>query len=803
MMPVSTSNGRTAPAFINISSYVAEESPPAQQPTFLAGPPPGASPFLSVYESEEPGDEAEDMDASADEYATFLSELYDEEFDEAVFELVNEAAALYDEHLTTSSMTTRTLDPERFLDTHFEPLVRELERSFDSLRQQFETTSLAGLTEGEIDTIFERYNPAVELSPGFENFFGKIGDALKKVAKKGVDLAKKGAALAAGPLFAQLKALVKPLINRVLRFAIDKIPAPLRPIARRLARRMDLIKKEVEGTDDYADDPEGDISNVQYEFNEQLTELLFAGDDVQRELEVTQVAAESRETYTRPLAELDEARDRFIDELSRLKDGEDPTPIVENFIPVLMPIVTKVVKTLGLRKQLVNFLSPLVAKLISRFVGKKNGEKLSRAMVDAGLGLLNLEVTQQDMQRAANAAIASTVEDTVRRVAAFPDYVLDDQELLETFAVEAFEQAAAANMPPVLTEATYRKRPDLRESSLGPGTWVMHPLRGRPRYKKFCRVLRTRVTPHKARNVESFEGTSLAEFLEDQFGMEPGDDFEADVHLYESIPGTMLPEIARLETNTPGLGTYGEAGYGQMHPLTPDAAATLLGEPGLGRDIESEQTPNRMRIRPGQRFYYLNIPGKKPVLRRDRHRRVRLQRPGGLKVVLDFPKRQIRVGLHVSEKKSQGLMVKLRQKGHASGVLGILRNLLDGGLLTALKRGGRGRLKIIHETVAPEEAFGGALKRIPSMILKRVQSLLREWLLKGLMEFLKKQAPRFVAAAEAPEDGVTVIATISNPPGLDVLRRVLKGRIPSLKSLRMSGGAADVRIDVLPGYVNV
>jgi hypothetical protein len=146
--------------------------------------------------------------------------------------------------------------------------------------------------------------------------------------------------------------------------------------------------------------------------------------------------------------------------------------------------------------------------------------------------------------------------------------------------------------------------------------------------------------------------------------------------------------------------------------------------------------------------------------------------------------------------------VRLRQKAHAGGTLAILRGLVDRGLLHALKRGGRGRLRIIHETVTPEEALGGALKRIPSLVLNRVQSLLRGWLLKGLVEFLKSRAPQFVAAAEAPEDGVTLIATISNPPGLDVLRRVLKRRMPSLASFKIPGGSPDIKIDVVPGYSN-
>jgi hypothetical protein len=49
-------------------------------------------------------------------------------------------------------------------------------------------------------------------------------------------------------------------------------------------------------------------------------------------------------------------------------------------------------------------------------------------------------------------------------VADLPDYVLDDPELFEGFVLEAFEQAAAANLPPGLPPETYRRRPELVEA---------------------------------------------------------------------------------------------------------------------------------------------------------------------------------------------------------------------------------------------------------------------------------------------------------------------------------------------------
>jgi hypothetical protein len=82
-----------------------------------------------------------------------------------------------------------------------------------------------------------------------------------------------------------------------------------------------------------------------------------------------------------------------------------------------MPVLKLGMKLAG-RKRVVGLLSGLVAKLIGWFVGPQSSGALSTAMVDAGLKLIGLEVSDGDQRRAANAAIAATVEETVRRVAA-------------------------------------------------------------------------------------------------------------------------------------------------------------------------------------------------------------------------------------------------------------------------------------------------------------------------------------------------------------------------------------------------
>ena len=218
----------------------------------------------------------------------------------------------------------------------------------------------------------------------------------------------------------------------------------MQPAARTLAARLGVsLELEEEGEDEAA----SGVEAIQHEFNQQVADLLFATSEVKQDLEVSRAVSESQVATENPLGELDRAREQFIRELGQLKEGEDPTPLLEEFIPAVLPVLKLGLKLAG-RKRVVNFLAKLVSKLIVKFVGPQYAAALSQAMVDAGLRLIHLETTPQDETQAAGSAVAGTVEDTVRRVAALPEYILDNQELLEAFALEAFEQAAAANCLP-------------------------------------------------------------------------------------------------------------------------------------------------------------------------------------------------------------------------------------------------------------------------------------------------------------------------------------------------------------------
>ena len=782
--------------FLDVTSFVTEEVSRDPVETFA----PASSPFLSLYESEVTGDL---IDPETEEYTIFLNELHDEEFHEALSGLVSEAAALYETRFMHEQEDPQTIgyQAERFLDLHFAPLVAEAEALFEALATEFNQRDPNTLTEGELDNIVDRYQPSTELAPNFEEFFGKLKKLVKKVVKKGVNLAQKGISFAAklglGPILKKLKALVKPLLKRVIRSAIGKLPIHLQPIARKLAKRLPFETEFEESHDLVLEMAEtSEVAQIQHEFNQHVANLLFAPSEVEQDLEVAQVLTEQQLPDTYPLAELDNARDQFIENLRRLKEGEDPTPHVENFLPAILPALRIGIRLIG-RKKVVNFLANLLGKLIQKFVGPQHARPLSTAIVDAGLRLLHLEATAEDESRAAASAVGATIEETVRRVAALPDYVLDNQELLEGFALEAFEQAASANLPPVLPQEIYRKRPELAEARKLRGIWMMMPGGRRGRYKKFSRKIPTRLTPHKASAIETFEGFSLQELLEEGLGVAPGEEVEAAVHLYEAIPGTRRSEIARLEENTPGLGT--PEGYKQLQPLTREAAELLLGETDLGRKVDPIYAADPQSPAVGQRFYFLEIAGRKPLMTPGAVGRAKMRRATKVKLILDFPRNEIRIHLFLSEIRAQEIAVKLRQHAHIGTVVARLARIVERGLRRSLTSSFGRRLKIVHENVTPDQWLS-ALRRLPSLVPQVLFGRLQEWILNGLTDHLKQRSEEFIKAAEDTADGVTLVITLGNPPGFPQLRQALKGKGLSLSSLKMSDGAPTVKINVTPGY---
>jgi hypothetical protein len=804
--------GHASAPFLDFKSFIAEEA--EQEEPEVRSTPAARSPFMSVYESED-GENAFD-DPARVAYSTFVNELYDEEFDEALFELVTDARNMHQDHLASGYSPS---EADRLVTQRFSQLTRESEGMVAAIAREFGSRDESGIVERELESFLERYSPSVQIDPEFENFFGKL---FKKVGKAVKSVAKGIAKIGLGPILNKIKALIKPLLNQVLQKAIGKLPEPIQPAAHKLAEKLGFaLPKPVEPATAAVGDSSGaggdaalppenvgapvqvaagsDPATMQTEFDEQIAEALLAQDEAELNMEVARLRGSSYADAPPVFANLDDARDRFIQELDNLKPGESPEPHVQNFLPAVLPALRLGVRLIG-RPRVVNFLAPLLGKLISKLIGPEQAPALSRAIVDAGLKLLSLEMSDQEKSGLAASAVAGTVEETVNRVASLPDYILDNQELLEGFALEAFEQAAAANLPAVLSEATYRQRPDLLEGGVN-AAWLLMPLSGRKRYKRCTRAFKVSITPHMAEEVESFEGVPLSDYLQDQLGVPEGAEVEAEVYLYEALPGTTVADIARSESETPGLGASDEATIAQLHPLTREAASALLGKPGLGRCPLPGS--DRQNVAAGQRLYHLAIPGRRPLTIPGKPGRRHVRRLFRINVTLDGPQDQVRVCIFISEVKAQKLAVRLRQQSHA-GSLAVGFNKFVARRLPGILHGRRPkRLRIVHPGIPPGQSPESVLQKLPGVVPRVFITKMQEWLVHAFSEFIKTQSQKLLAATEDPADGVTLKFTIEHPQGLKELGQALVEKGPSGSKVAETlgqGSQPNIRVEVLPGH---
>ncbi len=798
-MPV----GNAGVPFLDFKSFAAEETEAPEPEMQLV--PPVRSPFLSVYELTE-GESSLD-EPLREAYSSIVGELYDEEFDEALSELETGARVMHQDLLTSRYSST---DADRLVSQHFSQLVRESESMVDAMAREFGSRTDGGIVEREFDFFFEQHSPSVQIEPAFENFFGKL---FKKVGKAVKSVAKGIAKLGLGPILNKIKALIKPLLNKVLQKAIGKLPEAVQPAAQKLAEKLGFAApKPVEpapGGDAAAVPPESagspvqepagaDSAAIQKEFDEQIAGAVLASDEVEINMESAQLRSAS--TAAVPVfANLDDARDQFIHELDNLKPGESPEPHIQNFLPAILPALKLGIRIIG-RQKVINFLSPLLAKLIGKLIGPEQAPALSKAIVDSGLKLLNLEISDQEKAGLAASAVAATVEETVTRIASLPDHILDNQELLEGFALEAFEQAAASNLPAVLSEATYRQRPELLEAGVS-AAWLLMPFRGHKRYKRCTRAFKVRITPHIAEEIESFEGVPLSDYLQDQLGLPEGAEVEAEVHLYETLPGTTVADIARSESETPGLGASDEATLSQLHPLSQEAASALLGKPGLGRRLPPGS--ERHNLPSGLRLYHLAIPGKRPLTVAGVSGRRRLRRLFHVSMTLDLPKDQIRVSVYISEVKAQRIAVRLRQQSH-TGSLAVAFNKMIARRLPRILHGHLPkRLRIAHPGIPPGQTPASVFQKLPGVVPQAFISKMQEWLVQGFSGFVKTESQKFLAATEDPADGVTLRLTIEQPSGLKELGQALIEKGPSASAVAEAlgkGGQPNIRVEVLPGH---
>jgi hypothetical protein len=765
------------------------------------------------------------------EFENLVADLYESEFNEALYGLAAEAAMAAQEQLGSQEAESPA-EREQLLEQYMAPLAAEAEGLFGRLSEQYAQHDISTLSEQEIDRLFESLQPSFEhLSPAFENLFGGLWNKVKSVAKGAVSLAKKGIAavgkiIPLGWLFDKLKQLVKPLLRRVLQFAIGRLPTPLQPVARKLATRF-FGETETEATlvSESYQSPQGEGAaasagealttgepdSIQREFDARAAGLLFSRDEAEQEAVTAEATTEAEQTEDR-LPALESARDQFVREVMQSERGQDLTAQMENFIPAILAALRVGISIIG-RPRVIKFLAGHLGSLVAPYIGRDVATQLASAIVSTGMSMVGLEVPA-DREVLAGEAVVNAVEGTINRLAEQGEQVFEDQRVLEAAVQEAFAESAAESFPPDMIREQYH---EVSGRVAQAGTWVLAPKPGRRRYKKYTQVLNVKITRQIAQSIETFGGIRLDAFLKSRYGITAPVTVKA--HLYQAIPGTKLSTIARLETGVAGLGPRSQRGWRYFIPLTRHTAGLLFGEPGLGRDTAAQFLRSSRRTAVGQRFVVLEPggwrpwppspgggaparsigtptpPSPRPTLR-----------PGGARVsevnlTLDIPQETARVYIYLNESDTQAVAASIRRGESVTPVLVLLRKIYVASLRTMLSGNARRHVKLVHEAAAEMESEG-VLGTIGEAILKKIVDKLIDWVGTALSEYFTRRSQEFLTAAANPADGVTIILTLRHSSLMQVMRKALRGDSAGagLALTRALLTPVDVRLQTVPGF---
>lgn len=705
-----------------------------------------------------------------------LDELRDESFDEAVANLVEETEQAIGDRFANESPASAS-DRARYADAHLANVRFESHQYLEALEAGLQGLDLESLNEQQLDEVLDRLDPETgELTPAGEEFIGKFVKKAKGAVKFVVNTAKKIGKVAGaviGPVLKKLRGLINPLLRRVLSFAIGRLPAALQPAARRLASKF-TSEAEAEA-EDLADElpmsPANltDVEALTESFDEALAEAVT-------NLSPESLDGESMEAFDqleteggegRQLEALAEARGELIDRLSAAGDNEDLAPAVEQFVPAILGALRLGINLIG-RPKVVGFLAKYLGKLIKRWVGPQLSGPLSNAIVDIGLRLITLEAEAGEAgdsrEAAGPVALASVIEDTVRKLAESEEYVFENEDLMQLATAEAFSQAVATHFP------TQFVRPALQQApSLG-GTFVTRRPRSVRRFYKYTRTPDVEVTAQIADAIPTFGGATLGAVLRASGATFP---VRARLHIYQAAVGTTLPAMMRVDRRHAGGRRFRRAPL--AHPLTPSAATLLLREPGLGVAVPPTFMRSRNRIAAGQRFFHLEPTGPAGMLALQEAAAPKPAAPTRAWTVINLRKARITVGFFLSETEAQTIVTAIRA---GRGGPALLQALMAAYRVMDAAGKGRGRLRILREEGEDFEEFAANIGRLASGLTGSLRKRLRAWVLPALAAWVHTNAETFARAAAAPEDGVTIRVRLTGVPGLDLL-----GRLPDLPGL--------------------
>lgn len=672
-------------------------------------------------------------------FTTLAAELEDEEFEEAVQALVDEAAGrhLMSGAVWSTEATTHLATDE--VETWMAGIAAEADGLLEHLEVHFGARTPESLVEGEIDAVLaEALADRGGSTLDGEDFIGKLARKARSLVKGVATVYGRGLAIAGrhllGPLFGILRKVVPHLLRRVLSVALNKIPPHLQKDAAALAGKLGVALPAAAATaapvvpaGPVAPDaspaepasPAAAGAALAELFDAQLAQAAIA--DNQAALDHLGAEAESaaEDEGDPAVAHLDAGRAVLASQLADAAPGSVLTAELEQFIPVVMaalPLVRTGIRLLG-RDKVVGLVAKPLAELIKGHIGPEATRALSRAIADKGLGLLRLEA-EGDEELGAE-ALVSTLEDTLRAVGQLPPESQAEPLRLQAELQEAFAGAAARHLPAEMLRADL----DAHEVDGESAVWVLMP-RGpsrRYRYRKCSRTFPTRISRHVARAIVVSDGGTLEQRLLDEGAT--GWPAEAEVHLYEALPGTHLGHLAAAEGDS-----LGALDTSEFEELTPDTASLLLSRPGLGRRAAAGGA--------GRRYYRVAVP------RRGGPRRKRFRRMV-VRLGLTGPRPLLRVHLRLSEREAHRVGERLAGNAHVRVVAAFRSLILD-----------------LAQRSLPDRVVRQA-RRTPGAVLSMEQArllagVIGERMVAAVAAQLRAMAPTLAAATRDPASGVTL-----------------------------------------------
>ncbi|HET6694528.1 MAG TPA: hypothetical protein VFG97_09500, partial [Pedococcus sp.] len=405
---------------------------------------------------------------------------------------------------------------------------------------------------------------------------------------------------------------------------------------------------------------------------------------------------------------------------------------IEQFIPAVMaamPLIKKGISILGLRPKIKDVLAKGLALLIKNHVGPQMAQALAPRVAEAGLKMLGLETADPTMLGAE--ALVATLEDTIREVVELPDESLDEPLRLQAEIEHAFVDAASRYLPrEVLREEVASFETD-DEGAL----WVAMPRVAGPRYRyrKCARVYRVPIGRPQARAIVlDGEDTLEERLLDSGVNVWP---VEAEVHVYEAMPGTRLGHLAAFEIDEPQE-RDAPLRTDEFAELTAEVASVLLGRPGLGRNFR--RSHRGRSLQPGHRLFRVAVPG---VQMRRRHRRL------AIKFDVTRPQPSLRLHLRLSEREAH--LVAGAVGTSSAAAMTLLRRVL----------GTRARQRLAERlTRQAQKALGAAL---PEGRGGALAGQLVESMLTTVAKQLPSAAATLGTAAKDPAPGLTLTFAFS------------------------------------------